>query len=109
MNHTEYAQQILALLHQAPVALPPIEIDDTRRNNAARCMTALACNRLAAHGEKPHRVRYTTFDWNGGVLTDFPHISAALSLLFPGSGLTASVDSPLLGSRESTHWTLTPG
>ena len=67
MTHTEYAQQLLIRLHQPPGALPPIEIDDTRRNNAGRWMTALACNRLAAIGEKPWHVRHTVFDWNGGV------------------------------------------
>ena len=48
MNHTEYAQQILTRLPQAPAMLSSIEIDDGRRNNAGRCMTALACNRLAS-------------------------------------------------------------
>jgi hypothetical protein len=66
MNHNDYAQQILVHLPQDPTTLPPIEIDDTRRNNAGRCMTALACNRLATPGEKPRRIRHTTFDWNGG-------------------------------------------
>ena len=67
MNHTEYAQQLLTCLPQTPAALPTIEIDDGRSKNAGRCMTALACNRLAALGEQPRRRKYTTFDWNGGV------------------------------------------
>ena len=67
MTHIDYAHQVLAHLPQAPSALPRIEIDDGRRNNAGRCMTALLCNRLAARGENPQHVRHTTFDWDGGV------------------------------------------
>jgi hypothetical protein len=67
MNHVEYAQKILARLPDAPIALPPIEIDDTRRRNAGRCMTALVCNRLGARGQEPQHVRQTTFEWDGGV------------------------------------------
>ena len=69
MNHSEYAQQILVRLLQAPATLPSIEIDDTRRNNAGRCMTALVHHRLTAGGELSRHIRHTTFDWNGGVLT----------------------------------------
>ena len=67
MNHVEYAQRILARLPQAPVTLPPIEVDETRRRNAGRCMTALVCNRLAASGTEPQNVRHTTFHWGGGM------------------------------------------
>jgi hypothetical protein len=67
MNHIEYAQQIRARLPQAPSALPPIEIDDTQSKNAGRCMTELVCNRLAANGEKPQKVRGTSFYWDGGM------------------------------------------
>ena len=53
MNHAQYAEQIRAALPQSPATLPPIQIDDGRRNNAGRCMTALACHRLAQVGEAP--------------------------------------------------------
>ena len=67
MNHSHYAQQFLAVLTRTPATLPPVRIDESRRNNAGRCMTALACHRLAQSGEAPQHVRHTTFEWNGGV------------------------------------------
>jgi hypothetical protein len=67
MNHTQYAQQILNALPRVPATLPLVPIDEARRNNAGRCMTALACHRLAQDGERPRHVRHTTFEWNGGV------------------------------------------
>jgi hypothetical protein len=47
MNHEPYAQQILAALSRTPATLPPLQIDESRRNNAGRCMTTLVCHRLA--------------------------------------------------------------
>ena len=69
MNHLEYSQQIQELLQQPPDTLPSIVISDKRRKNAARCMTALACNRLAQAGQASEHVRHTTFNWNGGTFT----------------------------------------
>ena len=66
MTHSEYSQQMQALLHRSPETLPLIEVDDKRRNNAGRCMTALACNRLGQGNTAPEHVRHTTFGWNGG-------------------------------------------
>jgi len=45
-----------------------ISIDDRRTKNVARCMTALACSRLAQSGEQPTHVRHSLFQWNGGVI-----------------------------------------
>jgi hypothetical protein len=67
MNDQTYARQVLSLLHQSPAALPSIMIDDARRNNAGRCMTALACHRLSGSGEAPEHIRHTTFSWRRGV------------------------------------------
>jgi hypothetical protein len=67
MNHTEYAERIRARLCQPPVALPRIDIDETRGKNTARCMTALVCNRLAGHDEQPRRVQQSVYHWDGGV------------------------------------------
>jgi MoxR-like ATPase len=68
MSNPQYAGQILSLLQKSPNTLPPIDIDDSRRNNAGRCMTALACHRLAQGGESPQHIRHTTFEWSGGVI-----------------------------------------
>lgn len=68
MINPEFAQQILSSLQKAPATLPAITIDNSKSNNAGRCMTALACNRLAQGSEPPSHVRHTTFEWNGGVI-----------------------------------------
>ena len=68
MNDQAYAQQILSALLKSPNSLPKIKIDESRRNNAGRCMAAFACHRLSTGGESPQHVRHTTFEWNGGVV-----------------------------------------
>lgn len=69
MNHAEFAQQILAQVVKSPSTLPAVGVDDTRSNNAGRCMTALICHRLSKDGIEPRHVRHTTFEWGSGVLT----------------------------------------
>jgi MoxR-like ATPase len=68
MNHAEFAQQILAQVAKSPSTLPAIGVDDTRSNNAGRCMTALICHRLAQEGIVARHIRHTTFEWGSGVL-----------------------------------------
>ena len=68
MNDHTYPDQIRSSLQQSPTALPSIKIDDSRRNNAGRCMTALACQRLSQGGELPSHMRHTTFSWRGGII-----------------------------------------
>ncbi len=69
MNHEPYAQQILAALSQTSATLPALQIDESRRNNAGRCMTTLVCHRLAQGGQSPQHLRHTRFEWNGGVFS----------------------------------------
>ena len=69
MNHSEYSRQIKELLQQPPETLPLIAVNDKRSNNAGRCMTALACNRLGQSATVPQHLRHTTFHWNGGTFT----------------------------------------
>lgn len=52
-THTELANKVLDNLRQPPSELPPIEMEETRKNNAARCMGHLFCNRLSLNGEAP--------------------------------------------------------
>ena len=69
MNHAEYSQKVREALRRQPATVPSIDVDDTKRRNAARCMAALACNRLAQAAETPVRVQYTTFHWGDGSFT----------------------------------------
>jgi MoxR-like ATPase len=69
MKNEPYAQQIIAALTRTPATLPWIRIDESRRNNSGRCMTALACHRLAQSGQTPRHLRHTRFEWNGGVFS----------------------------------------
>ena len=47
MDHSDFANEILDTLREPPVEIPSIETEETRRNNAARCMAQLFCNRLS--------------------------------------------------------------
>lgn len=67
-THTELANKVLANLRQPPSELPPIEMEETRKNNAARCMGHLFCNRLSLNGEAPQRLKHTTYQWSGGLV-----------------------------------------
>jgi hypothetical protein len=68
MNHAEFAKLVLSQLVKSPATLPPIEIDDSRRSNAGRCMVSLVCNRLSQSGDQPRNVHRTFFEWQGGVI-----------------------------------------
>ncbi len=67
-THTELAQQVLDCLRARPAEIPPIEMEETRQNNAARCMGKLFCHRLSSKGEAPQRVKHTTYQWSGGLV-----------------------------------------
>lgn len=68
MTHSEFADAILHNLAQPSSDATSITIDDRRRRNAGRCMTAFACARLARSGEQPQHVRHSLFKWNGGFI-----------------------------------------
>jgi hypothetical protein len=74
MNHAEFAQQILTQFTKLPSLLPRIEVSDSRRRNAGRCMAALALNRLSQNGDAPKqndeapKRAQTFFEWRGGVI-----------------------------------------
>jgi uncharacterized protein (DUF2461 family) len=68
MNHLELANCVLGALREPPAQVPPIANEETRRNNAARCMSHLFCNRLSSSGQVPERVKHTTFEWRGGLI-----------------------------------------
>lgn len=68
MSPAEYSEQILILLRQSPATLPPMKVDEQRRKNAARCMTTLACHRLAQSGKPPQRKHHSFVSWNGGII-----------------------------------------
>ncbi len=68
MKHSEFTANILRSLAQPPLDILAITIDDRRRRNAGRCMTALACARLGLSGNQPQHVRHSLFEWNGGVI-----------------------------------------
>jgi len=68
MNHAELANKVLDSLREPPTEIPPIENEEARRNNAARCMVHFFCNRLSSNGEAPHRIKHTTFQWMDGLV-----------------------------------------
>ena len=58
MNHAEFAKTIIATIQEAPANIPPIANEETRQNNAARCMSQLICNRLSSNGTFPSRANF---------------------------------------------------
>jgi len=68
MNHAEFAEKIRTQLTQSPLTIPTIEIDDSRRRNAGRCMSQLICNRLSQQGDSPQHSHGTLFEWQGGII-----------------------------------------
>lgn len=67
-THAVLAQKVLDCIREPPTKIPSIEMEETRRNNAARCMGQLFCNRLSSKGETPHRLKHTTYQWSGGLV-----------------------------------------
>jgi MoxR-like ATPase len=67
MDHATFANKILAALRNQPATIPVIATEETRCNNAARCMVQLFCNRLSTNGVAPTRVKHTTFRWLDGI------------------------------------------
>ena len=67
MNHSDFAKALLASIRQEPGSVPNIGLDETKRNNAAKTMTQLICNRLATSGTIPKHLHHTTFEWHSGV------------------------------------------
>ena len=68
MNHAEFVQKILAQVAKSPSTIPSIEMDDSRRRNAGRCMAQLICNRLSQNGDSPEHSHRTLFEWQGGMI-----------------------------------------
>src|SRR5947209_8488650 len=68
MASEPYSKRLLATLVQSPQAKLTFDIEKETVRNAARCMTALLCNRLAASGVAPERAAGTTYHWDDGII-----------------------------------------
>ena len=68
MTHSDFAAAILHSLAQPSSGATSITIDDRRRRNGGRCMTALSCARLGQSGNQPEHVRHSLFKWNDGFI-----------------------------------------
>jgi hypothetical protein len=58
----------LAAVQQQPVGAPALLFDENKRNNAARVMTRLLCQRLAVKDSAPKLLHHTTYEWDGGII-----------------------------------------
>jgi hypothetical protein len=67
-THAELAVKVLDGLREPPTEIPTIAMNETQKNNAARCMGHLFCNRLSSNGEAPERLKHTTYQWAGGLI-----------------------------------------
>jgi uncharacterized protein (DUF2461 family) len=59
---------VLDSIRELPTEVPHVEMDESRRNNAGRCMGQLFCNRLSSSGQAPQRLKHTTYQWSGGLI-----------------------------------------
>jgi hypothetical protein len=67
MNHDEFSNEIITALREPPDGIPTIEMDEVRKNNAARCMVQFICNRLSSNGSAPQHIKHSTFQWRDGI------------------------------------------
>ena len=67
-THADLAQKVLESIREPPTKVPSVEMEEGRRNNAARCMGQLFCNRLSSSGQAPQRLKHTTYQWAGGLI-----------------------------------------
>ena len=67
MNHNEFSNEIITALREPPDGIPTIEMDEVRKNNAARCMVQFICNRLSSNGSAPQHIKHSTFQWRDGL------------------------------------------
>ena len=63
-----FASLVLEALSTPPTALPQVQLDEQKTRNAANCITAFLCARLAQTGHAPEPVERTTFRWNDGLI-----------------------------------------
>ena len=63
-----YAAKVLDALSTAPSKIPDAPIDEDKTHNAAGCMTAFFCGRLAVTGSQPEVVERTTIKWSNGIV-----------------------------------------
>ena len=68
MNDYEYAKSVLSAIQTRPSGELAVTFDEARRNNAAKAMTSVICNRLTKAESSPTHLHYTTYAWKGGVI-----------------------------------------
>jgi len=64
----QFANVVLDALSEPPSQLPEVEVDEHKTRNAATCMTAFLCARLATSNSEPQSVERTTYRWNDGLV-----------------------------------------
>ena len=63
-----YSDKLLSAVSHVPKGKPTVKIDKQKSHQAAACMTALLCNRLATSGIVPERTSGTTYHWDDGII-----------------------------------------
>ena len=63
-----YAAKVLDALSAAQPTIPDMQIMEDKTRNAAGCMTAFLCARLASTGKQPEAIERTTFQWSNGIV-----------------------------------------
>ena len=64
----DYAAKMLDALSLTPSTIPDTNFNEDGFRNAAGCMTAFLCARLASAGTQPEPIERTTFLWSQGVV-----------------------------------------
>lgn len=67
-TETAYAISITGALRDSAESPRQFTVNRQTSRNAASCVTALICHRLAASGSSPELIKQTTFRWSNGVI-----------------------------------------
>lgn len=68
-SELDYSRQVLDAIHQSSLEVLPEELDEKRRNNAAKAMVAILLGRLAIRNGTPEHLKHTRYQWQSGVIS----------------------------------------
>jgi hypothetical protein len=68
-SEADYSRRVLDAIQKMPSEFMPADLDEKRRNNAAKAMMAVVVGRLENAGEKPEHLKHTRYQWRNGVIS----------------------------------------
>jgi hypothetical protein len=68
-SETHYSRRVLDAIKKTPNDFVTADLDEKRRNNAAKAMMAVVLGRLANAGAAPEHLKHTRYRWWDGVIS----------------------------------------